>query len=86
MTLWYTKRMTTVQVAIRLQTAQVERIDRLIDVLHASRSDLIRRALELYLYRLDCEHDARAYERAPLTEAELALVDDPQAWKATPEW
>jgi Arc/MetJ-type ribon-helix-helix transcriptional regulator len=78
--------MTTTQVAVRLPDDQIKRIDRLVGALHASRSDVIRRAVELYLYRLACEHDARAYERQPLTDAELALADDPDAWRGTPSW
>ena len=46
----------------------------------------MRRAIELYLYRLACERDACRYEALPLTDAELALADDPQAWAGTPEW
>jgi Arc/MetJ-type ribon-helix-helix transcriptional regulator len=76
----------TVQVAVRLEADQVERVDRLVRALHTSRSDVIRRALELYLYRLECERDARVYEREPFTDAELALADDGQAWKGTPAW
>jgi Arc/MetJ-type ribon-helix-helix transcriptional regulator len=78
--------MTTTQVAVRLPREQVKRVDRLVRTLHTTRSEVIRRALELYLYRLACEHDAREYERVPLTEAELAVSDDPDAWKGTPAW
>lgn len=86
LTSWYALRMTTTQVAVRLPDEQIEHIDKLVGSLHASRSDVIRRAVELYLYRLACEHDARAYERQPLTDAELALADDPDAWKDMPAW
>ncbi len=78
--------MTSVQVAIRLPADQVERVERVAKGLHSSRSEVIRRALELYLYRLDCEHDARVYAREPLTASELALADDPEGWKDTPAW
>jgi metal-responsive CopG/Arc/MetJ family transcriptional regulator len=78
--------MTTVQVAVRLPADQLKRMDRLVRRLHASRSDVIRRALEMYLYRLECEHDARVYEGQPLTDAELALADDENAWSGTPTW
>jgi hypothetical protein len=53
---------------------------------HQTRSEAVRRAIELYLYRLACEHDARQYERLPLTDAELSLADDPDAWNSTPAW
>jgi hypothetical protein len=51
---------------------------------HPSRSEAVRRAIELYLYRLACEQDARQYERLPLADAELSLADDPDAWSDTP--
>lgn len=86
LTMWYAQRMTTVQVAVRLPAEQVERIDQIVGALHSSRSGVIRRALELYLYRLECERDACAYEQHGLTDVELALADDPEAWKGTPAW
>lgn len=85
MTPWYARCMTT-QVAVRLPDELVERIDRIVGAAHASRSDVIRRAVELYLYRIDCERDVRRYESEPLTEAELALADDPDGWRGTPKW
>jgi predicted transcriptional regulator len=78
--------MTTVQVAIRLPADQAERVERVAKGMHSTRSEVIRRALELYLYRLDCERDAHVYSREPLTAAELALADDPDGWKDTPAW
>lgn len=78
--------MTSVQVAIRLPADQVERLGRVAKGLHSSRSEVIRRALELYLYRLDCERDASVYARQPLTPSELALADDADGWKDTPAW
>lgn len=53
---------------------------------HPSRSDAVRRAIELYLYRRAREHDARQYARLPLADAELSLADDPDAWSDTPPW
>jgi Arc/MetJ-type ribon-helix-helix transcriptional regulator len=76
----------TVQVAVRLPAEQVEAIDALVGRSHGSRSDVIRRALELYLYRLACERDAQRYAELPLTESELALADDQRGWSATPAW
>jgi Arc/MetJ-type ribon-helix-helix transcriptional regulator len=78
--------MTTVRVAVRLPEEQVARIDRLAGQAHTSRSEFIRRAVELYLYRLACEHDALVYERRPLSDAELSLADDVDAWEHTPAW
>lgn len=76
----------TTQVAVRLPTDLLERLERVAGAAHASRSEVIRRAIELYLYRLDCERDARAYEALPLSDAELALADDPKGWTGTPGW
>jgi Arc/MetJ-type ribon-helix-helix transcriptional regulator len=76
----------TIQVAVRLPAEQVAAIDALIGRSHGSRSEVIRRALELYLYRLACEGDAQRYADLPLTDTELALADDERGWSATPAW
>lgn len=76
----------TTQIAVRLPDELVERLDALIPGTHESRSDAVRRSIELYLYRLACEQDAARYERAPLSEAELVLADDPRGWSSTPGW
>jgi metal-responsive CopG/Arc/MetJ family transcriptional regulator len=78
--------MTTTQLAIRLPDDLVCRLDAVIPEQHATRSEAIRRAIELYLYRLASEHDAHQYERLPLTDSELALTDDPESWSDTPQW
>ena len=74
------------QVAVRLPESLVREVDDVAERLQTSRSNLIRKALEQYLYRLACEHDAAVYERTPLTEAELTLADDPDGWSPTPQW
>jgi Arc/MetJ-type ribon-helix-helix transcriptional regulator len=76
----------TTQVAVRLAAEQVKAIDDLVERGHGSRSEVIRRALELYLYRLACERDAQRYAELPLTDAELLLADDERGWSATPAW
>jgi Arc/MetJ-type ribon-helix-helix transcriptional regulator len=76
----------TIQVAVRLPEEQVEAIDALVRNGHSSRSEVIRRAVELYLYRLACERDVQRYAELPLTDAELALADDERGWSATPAW
>jgi metal-responsive CopG/Arc/MetJ family transcriptional regulator len=78
--------METTQIALRLPTKQLKAIDKLAPGVHASRSDLIRRAIELYLYRLACEKDAAIYQAMPLTEEELAFARDPAVWKTWPKW
>lgn len=76
----------TTQIAVRLPENLIDQLDGLVPSTHASRSDAVRRAIEVYLYRLACEHDARRYDELPLTDAELALADDPDAWIGTPSW
>ena len=76
----------TTQLAVRLPDELVDRLDALVPTTHTSRSEAVRRAIELYLYRLACEADARQYEGRPLTDAELALADDRDGWSDTPPW
>jgi Arc/MetJ-type ribon-helix-helix transcriptional regulator len=76
----------TTQVAVRLPDELIGRLDALVPDTHPSRSEAVRRAIELYLYRLACERDARRYEQLPLTPAELAMADDLEAWHGTPPW
>lgn len=74
------------QIAVRLSHELVNQLDALVPGTHASRSDAIRRSVELYLYHLACERDADRYARVPLTDEELALADDAAAWSGTPRW
>ena len=74
------------QIAVRLPEEMLEQLDQVVAAGHGSRSEALRRAIELYLYRLACERDARRYDELPLTDAELALADDPAAWAATSPW
>lgn len=74
------------QVAVRLPDTLIRAVDDAAGRLNSTRSELIRRALELYLYRLASEHDAAVYSELPLTDSELALADDPEGWSATPQW
>lgn len=76
----------TTQIAVRLPDELIRQLDSLVPSAHASRSDVVRRSIELYLYRLACEQDAQRYGQAPLTDEELALADDPEAWSGTPSW
>jgi predicted DNA-binding protein len=73
-------------IRIRLPAEIVRQLDALVPSTHASRSQAMRRAIEVYLYRLACERDAREYERLPLTDGEMAFADDPKGWSATPTW
>src|SRR5687768_8474471 len=76
----------TTQVAVRLPDGLISRLDALVPTTHQSRSEAVRRAIELYLYRLACEFDARQYDGRPLTDAELSLADDRDGWSDTPLW
>ena len=76
----------TTQIAVRLPDELVHRLDELVPGTHESRSDAVRRSIELYLARLASERDAAVYEQIPLTDAELALADDPKSWSGTPSW
>ena len=76
----------TTQIAVRLPDEMVEQLDELVAAGHQSRSEAVRRAIELYLYRVQCERDARRYEELPLTASELAFANDPAGWDATPQW
>ena len=74
------------QIAVRLPDLLVSEMDEAAQRSNATRSQIVRLAVESYLYRLACERDAAAYEGRPLTEAELALADDADGWVATPAW
>jgi predicted transcriptional regulator len=76
----------TTQIALRLPDELVSQLDTLVPRVHATRSDAVRRSIELYVYRLACEADAARYEEMPLSDEELALADDPASWKGTPAW
>ena len=76
----------TVQIAVRLPEELVARLDELVPSAHDSRSQAVRRAIEVYLAWLANERDAAIYDRLPLSAQELALADDPDTWAATPAW
>jgi metal-responsive CopG/Arc/MetJ family transcriptional regulator len=73
------------QVAVRLPEELVARIDLVVEP-NSSRSEVIRKAIEAYLYLKACEADAEVYARLPLTDKELALADDPEVWSTAPPW
>lgn len=76
----------TTQIAIRLPDDLVAQLDQLVPGAHGSRSEAVRRAIELYVRWLANERDAAIYERLPLTAVELAMADDPTGWDTTPAW
>jgi hypothetical protein len=71
---------------IRIPAELVSRLDALVPRVHADRSDVQRRAVELSLHRLGSEADAARYELVPVSDEELALADDPAAWRGRPAW
>jgi metal-responsive CopG/Arc/MetJ family transcriptional regulator len=76
----------TVQIAVRLPEELISQLDALVPGAHESRSQAVRRAIEVYLAWLANERDAAIYERLLLTDEELALADSPDAWVGTPAW
>lgn len=74
------------EAVVSLPDNLIRAVDDMARRLHSTRSELIRRAVELHLYRLASEHDAAVYEQLPLTDMELALAHDPAGWSATPQW
>ena len=76
----------TVQIAVRLPEELIAQLDSLVPGAHESRSQAVRRAIEVYLALLANERDAAIYERLPLTDEELAFADSAEAWAGTPAW
>jgi metal-responsive CopG/Arc/MetJ family transcriptional regulator len=76
----------TTQLAIRLPDDLIRQLDELVPETHSTRSEAVRCAIEVYLYRLACERDAEIYARLPLTEDELAIADDAEVWSSAPPW
>lgn len=76
----------TVQIAVRLPEDLIAQLDALVPATHGSRSQAVRRAIEVYLAWLGNERDAAIYERMALTDDELALADSPDTWAGTPAW
>ena len=81
----YTDCMTT-PVTLRVPDDLLAELDALVPSVHPSRSEALRRALELYLYRVACERDAERYSAVPLTDTDVAVGDDLRDWAATPSW
>ncbi len=75
----------TTQLAIRVSDEQMAAIDRLVPEVHGTRTELIRRAVELYLYRLECERDSQRYAELPLTADELS-ISSAVNWASAPAW
>jgi metal-responsive CopG/Arc/MetJ family transcriptional regulator len=76
----------TTQLAIRLPDELIRQLDELVPEKHSTRSEAVRRAIEVYLYRLACERDAEIYARFPLTEEEMAQANSPEVLSTLPPW
>lgn len=74
------------QLAVRLARSLVDDLDALVPEVHATRAEAVRAAVESYLYRLACEHDAERYAQLPLTDDELSLSGEARAWNSAPPW
>ena len=72
-------------VSFRVEDEEVERIDDWARRLHLDRTTVLRDAVTAYLARLAGEHDAMAYERQPLDDAELALAAA-EEWGPAEDW
>jgi hypothetical protein len=71
--------------SFRVPDDEAAEIQRWADALRIDRSELLRDALHRHLVALSAEHDADAWQRAPLAEAEqsLAHVAD---WGPAEDW
>ena len=65
------------QVTIRLADTLVSELDEVAGEIRSTRSGVIRRAVEHYLYGLACERDVSLYEQQPLSASEAVLLRGP---------
>jgi predicted transcriptional regulator len=65
--------------SFRIEDDEAANIQRWADELGIDRSELLREAVHRHLVRLAGEHDAQAWERAPLT-------DDERAFETVADW
>ena len=65
------------QVTLRLADTLVSELDVVAGEISSTRSGVIRRAVEHYLYTLACERDVSLYEQLPLSADEALLLRGP---------
>ena len=65
------------QVTIRLADGLVSELDVVAGEIRSTRSGVIRRAVEHYLYGLACERDVSLLDQLPLSVDESALLRGP---------
>ena len=65
------------QVTIRLADGLVTELDVVAGEIRSTRSGVIRRAVEHYLYGLACERDVSLLDQLPLSMGESALLRGP---------
>lgn len=65
------------QVTVRLADGLVSELDEVAGEIRSTRSGVIRRAVEHYLYGLACERDVSLLDQLPLSAGESALLRGP---------
>lgn len=65
------------QVTVRLADGLVSEIDSVAGEIHSTRSGVIQRAVEHYLYGLACERDVSLLDQLPLSTDESAMLRGP---------
>lgn len=65
------------QVTVRLADGLVSELDSVAGEIRSTRSGVIRRAVEHYLYGLACERDVSLLDQLPLSADESAMLRGP---------
>ncbi len=65
------------QITVRLADGLVSEIDSVAGEIRSTRSGVIRRAVEHYLYGLACERDMSLLDQLPLSVDESAMLRGP---------
>jgi predicted transcriptional regulator len=71
--------------SFRVRDEQAAEVQRWADALGVDRSEILRDALHRHLAALNCEHEADAWTRAPLTAAERSLAEVAD-WGPAEDW
>ena len=71
--------------SFRVPDDEAAELQRWAEALGVDRSELLRDALHRHLVALGAEHDADAWERAPLTDAERSLSEIAD-WGPAEDW
>ena len=71
--------------SFRVEPAEAVRAREMADALGIPQSEMMREALRRHLNALAAQQDASSYEAAPLTRAELSLIEGEQ-WEPAEDW